>query len=74
MHQKSNLWFAQKKYGWGWTPVTWQGWAVLIVYVFIVWMARSLPKLGFICLTFLITAILLVVCFKKGERPKWRWG
>ena len=27
------LWFKRKLYGWGWTPVTWQGWLVLGVYV-----------------------------------------
>lgn len=25
-------WFKAKLYGWGWTPVTWQGWCVILVY------------------------------------------
>jgi len=27
------LWFKRKLYGWGWVPVTWQGWLVLGVYI-----------------------------------------
>ena len=26
------LWFKAKEYGWGWFPITWQGWAVTIAY------------------------------------------
>lgn len=27
------MWFRAKRYGWGWRPVTWQGWAVVAVWV-----------------------------------------
>lgn len=26
------LWFKAKRYGWGWTPASWEGWAVTLVY------------------------------------------
>ncbi|HYC83050.1 MAG TPA: hypothetical protein VEB60_00680, partial [Candidatus Paceibacterota bacterium] len=26
------LWFKRKLYGWGWTPVTWQGWLAVLAY------------------------------------------
>ena len=26
------LWFRAKTYGWGWTPVTWQGWLLTLVF------------------------------------------
>jgi ABC-type cobalamin transport system permease subunit len=26
------LWFRRKRYGWGWYPVTWQGWAVTLAF------------------------------------------
>ena len=32
-HKK--LWFRAKTYGWGWVPVTWQGWAVTAGYTLI---------------------------------------
>ena len=30
MEPDKQLWFRAKSYGWGWTPITWQGWAVLL--------------------------------------------
>ncbi len=27
------LWFKRKLYGWGWTPATWQGWAVIGIFL-----------------------------------------
>ena len=27
------LWFKAKTYGYGWYPVTWQGWLVILIYV-----------------------------------------
>lgn len=29
------LWFRAKRYGWGWYPVSWQGWVVTILYAFV---------------------------------------
>lgn len=26
------LWFRAKEYGWGWFPISWQGWAVTVLY------------------------------------------
>ena len=26
------LWFRAKDFGWGWFPVSWQGWAITVVY------------------------------------------
>jgi len=32
------LWFKAKRYGWGWTPASWEGWAVTLVYgVLLAW-------------------------------------
>lgn len=28
----TKLWFKAKRYGWGWYPVTWQGWSLTLVY------------------------------------------
>lgn len=30
---QKKLWFKRKTYGWGWTPVAWQGWLVIVLYV-----------------------------------------
>lgn len=26
------LWFKAKRYGWGWYPVTWQGWGITLLF------------------------------------------
>ncbi|HVA15795.1 MAG TPA: hypothetical protein VNF99_21290 [Stellaceae bacterium] len=80
------LWFRAKTYGWGWTPATWEGWAVMGVYVVLVagWIAylgarghlsAGLDRALFIGLPIVVlTACLAVICWLKGERPGWRWG
>lgn len=76
-------WFKAKIYGWGWTPVTWQGWAVTLGYVVLVLLLaltideRSPTKevaFMFIIPVAILTASLLRICYAKGEKPEWRWG
>ncbi len=26
------VWFKAKRYGWGWTPSSWQGWVIMLAY------------------------------------------
>ncbi len=80
MTDSKSFWFPAKRYGWGWgLPVTWQGWAVLIGYVLLLGAGallfpptRDTP--AFIVCTALLTALLITICYFKGERPSWRWG
>lgn len=75
------LWFKQKRFGWGWTPVKWQGWLVIGIYVALLVAAtktidESAPDAvpaTFLALVFLLTVALFVVAHKKGEKPKWNW-
>ena len=80
-------WFKAKLYCWGWVPVKWQGWAVLLIYVallatLIVSREKDIPgnpDSGSNFLTFalpiiVLTAILIFICYKKGEKPRWQWG
>ena len=76
-------WFKAKLYGWGWDPATWQGWLVLLVYIMAVALfaltldENSPPRevvFTFILPTVLLTATLLRICYKKGEKPRWQWG
>lgn len=80
---KKSLWFKRKRYGWGWYPATWQGWAVTLVYVgLIVFFARSLDDtspMNEVAFTFLLPVLILTVAFiriaiRTGESPKWQWG
>lgn len=76
-------WFKRKLYGWGWTPATWQGFAVIFAYLgtillYIFNIDVTLPpheKLQSIVSPIVIATILLiVVCYQRGESPKWQWG
>lgn len=76
-------WFKRKLYGWGWTPVTWQGWACIIGYILIVVLLSSTvgdaptttEMIGmFILPLSILTGILIWICYEKGEPPRWQWG
>ena len=75
------IWFPATKYGYGWgLPSTWQGWAVLLTYLILVLLGSlHLEYFGGRIIPFLIylvvlTVILIFICWKKGEKPEWRWG
>jgi hypothetical protein len=76
-------WFPAKRYGWGWgLPSAWQGWAFLVAWLIASTAGSSLlgssllPNHPGLLALFGLTmiAILLAVCFAKGEPPRWRWG
>jgi len=81
----AEVWFRARRYGWGWTPVTWQGWAITLAYAIAVagWAVYELRTgrqqpisaiwPGLLDLP-LLTALLVAICWIKGERPRWRWG
>jgi len=82
--KKNKLWFRRKTYGWGWTPITWEGWLVTFVVVAIPVLIRiTLKALEFekstqYFYTWASVPILLMaltlICFRFGEKPKWQWG
>ena len=73
-------WFPAKRLGWGWgAPRVWQGWAVLAVFFVLVVSGAVvlLPgrsPLAFLAWSILLCALLVVVCWVKGEPPRWRGG
>jgi len=73
-------WFPAKRYGWGWGPPrAWQGWVVLLVYVVALVVTGILfPPVGnapaFYAGLVIATVALLLVCWLKGEPPRWRSG
>ena len=75
-----NYWFPAKRNGWGWgVPDTWQGWLVVACYVAlvgagIVAIDASGRPAWFILYLFVLTALLVAVCWITGEPPRWRWG
>ena len=75
-------WFKRKLYGWGWTPVKWQGWLVILLFVgwilcTILWLRNNhSPNRLLILFASVIVAVILmiVIAHVKGEKPKWQWG
>jgi len=75
-------WFPAKKYGWGWGfPNTWQGRMTFAIYIlfllagiFVFESTAMVPELALLLYVFGITAVLLGMCWWKGEKPRWRWG
>ena len=73
-------WFPAKRYGWGWgLPCAWQGWLVLAVYAVLILVGAFLfppvaQHYSFIACVTGLTAVLVLVCWVKGEPPGWRWG
>lgn len=77
-------WFVRKRYGWGWVPARWQGWAVLGAYtgglVSIFWNidnrshSVSNTLINFFLPLVGITVILLIITYLTGEKPRWQWG
>ncbi len=80
MQEESKYWFPAKRFGWGWgLPNSWQGWAVLVVFIGLVIGGIFLFNAGANPLPFIAYAaglcvLLVVVCWLKGEPPRWRWG
>ncbi len=77
-------WFKRKLYGWGWTPVRWQGWLVILIYVAVLVYSFKLVEnredsaidiFTSFAPRFLAYSIALIyICYKKGEKPRWQWG
>jgi len=80
-------WFKRKLYGWGWTPVKWQGWVVIFVYVALILVlvisrendiqGNDMSGINFLMFALPIialTGIMIGICYKKGEKPRWQWG
>lgn len=73
-------WFRAKRYGWGWgLPCAWQGWAVLLTYLLLVFGAIPLIQVSrgsvaYIAFVGVLTLVLIAICWIKGPPPRWRWG
>jgi hypothetical protein len=77
----NTYWFKPREYGYGATPVTWEGWALTVVTMFVVVLASMLAPVlgegrsgGF---TALVIDVLAITAFIMISRMKtdgeWRW-
>ncbi len=74
----NKIWFKRKLYGWGWTPSSWQGWVTVLFWsIFFVSLVSKIDDHEWLKnLIFIIfsTGLLIYICYKKGEKPRWQWG
>lgn len=75
---RPGYWFSPKLYGYGATPVTWQGWALTGLFVLLVVMVTSLAVQDNPVLFAMlgpITVGFILLCHAKTDGDwKWRWG
>jgi hypothetical protein len=80
----TTYWFRPKLYGYGATPVTWQGWLLTLVYLVIVLGCMAIVAASHVSpwgvaaaaiILAVATAILVRWAYLKTEGGwRWRWG
>ncbi len=83
--KRTDYWFKRRRYGYGWIPVSWQGWLVVLAFVVFVLLGalsiKDVPENTFtkevafyLLFVFIATTALVKISYLKGPKPKWRWG
>ncbi len=82
----TKYWFKPKRYGWGFFPISWEGWLLTLLLVALITLSAYLngfsnPEitneqgLRFIFDLFILTAIFSIISKPKTKGElKWRWG
>jgi hypothetical protein len=84
-HGARRYWFRTKTYGWGWTPVAWQGWAAIGAWAIVFFVAVLGAVMAadasswaafavMIAVAGVATLALVYVSWRTGEHQRWRWG
>ena len=75
-------WFGARRFGYGLTPITWEGWVSVGVFAIVLFsagllLADSVAPRRFLALAAGLTAVLLGLAWLKRDRKqkiRWRWG
>jgi hypothetical protein len=71
-------WFAPKRYGYGATPISWQGWALTLGFAAIaILLSVKFAQRPIVLFALLapLTALFTVVCARTTRGGwRWRWG
>ena len=79
----ASYWFKPKRYGYGATPVTWQGWVMTLgiagaMAAIVLLMERAdglAVRIGMVVAVLAAFVALLIVARRKTEGEwRWRWG
>ncbi len=80
MFKENTYWFYRKRYGWGWgRPAAWQGWVVytsyfLLLFAAVFFLTAAAHPVAFTIFAVITTLVLVLICWLKGEPPRWQWG
>lgn len=79
-----NWWFKRKRYGYGWVPVTWQGWLTVAIFVAVISVPAAFIEYQktesvlwmslYLIFVLVVSLALVIISYRKGPKPKWRWG
>jgi hypothetical protein len=71
-------WFAPKRYGYGATPISWQGWALTLGFVAIMILIAitfAARPVQLIAVAVPLTVAFMVICARTTRGGwRWRWG
>jgi hypothetical protein len=71
-------WFAPKRYGYGATPITWQGWALTFGFVgimILISVTFARRPLQMVAILVPIAVAFTVICARTTRGGwRWRWG
>ena len=63
-------WFGPKTIGWGWAPITWQGWKVLVAFIMATLAVSMLPGVRHRLVILIgLVAISIAVVALTGTKP-----
>jgi len=71
---KKKLWFKAKKYGYGWYPVSKEGWAVVSLFIIAITILAVIGGVLLFIGTPIFIIILFIISSRRGEKASWRWG
>ena len=63
-------WFGPRRIGWGWAPVSWEGWAAAGAFVVLITVSVVVFRGADLVIALIVLlAALLAVCFLTGDPP-----
>ncbi len=63
-------WFGPKTVGWGWTPVTWQGWALTVVFIAATLALSTIPGIRYrLAIIVGLVVVFIAVVALTGTKP-----
>ena len=73
----NKYWIRQKRFGYGVTPNTWEGWLTMLVFIIVVLLLPYViesDSLFYAVITVIVLAIIWISKVKTKDPWEWRWG